>query len=79
MRTLDLSSLKERRLRGIFTALCNLLRRGNGVGDADLFLVEKSNDRMNVNDTKLRRGKFRLDIRKKNIYCKGDQTLKYVS
>ncbi|KAK4820681.1 hypothetical protein QYF61_003601 [Mycteria americana] len=37
LRTLGLSSLEERRLRGNLIALCSFLRRGSGEGGADLF------------------------------------------
>ena len=63
LRTLGLSSLEKRRPRGYLLALCSFLRRGRGEGGADLFSLG-SRDRTRGNGPKLRRGKFRLDIRK---------------
>lgn len=40
LRTLGLSSLEKRRLRGEFIALYNFSRKENGEGSADLFYLE---------------------------------------
>lgn len=45
IRTLDLSSLEERRLRDYLIALCSFLRRWRGEGDAENFSLVSS-DRM---------------------------------
>ena len=42
LRTLDLSSLERRRLRGELIALCSFLWRGSGEGGADLFSLGSS-------------------------------------
>lgn len=42
LRALGLSSLEEGRLRGDFTAPYSLLRRGSGMGGADLFSLVSS-------------------------------------
>ena len=55
LRTLGLSSLEERRLRGDLMALYSFLRRGHGEGGAELFSLG-SRDRMPGNGAKLHRG-----------------------
>ena len=52
LRTLGLSSLEKRRLRGDLMALCSFLRRGSGEGGAELFSLG-SRDRMHRNGSKL--------------------------
>lgn len=63
LRTLGLSTLEKRRLRGDLIALPKDPRRGNGEGGADLFLLG-SIDRTCGNGSELCQGRFRLDIRK---------------
>ncbi|KAK4823932.1 hypothetical protein QYF61_008318 [Mycteria americana] len=55
LRTLGLSSLERRRLKGNLMALYSFLRRGSGEGGADLFSLVSS-DRMHGDGSKLRQG-----------------------
>lgn len=63
LRTLILSSLEKRRLKGNFIALYCFLRRESGEEFADLFSLGSSN-RMCGKGSKLHQKLFRLDIRK---------------
>ena len=65
LRTLGLSSLERRRLRGHCGALCSFLGRGRGEGGAEPFSLA-SRDRTPGNGSKLRQGSvFRPDTRKR--------------
>jgi len=63
LRTLNLSALEKRKLRGDLIALHSFLRRGSGEGGADLFSLVSS-DRMWGNGSKLHQGRFKLHIKK---------------
>ena len=63
LRTLGLSGLERRRLRGDLVALCSSLRRGRGEGGAELSSLG-SRDGTPGNGSKLCQGRFRRDRRK---------------
>ena len=63
LRTLGLSGLERRGLRGDLIALCSFLRSGRGEGGAELFSLGPS-DRTHGNGSKLHQGRFRLEIGK---------------
>ena len=63
LRTLGLSSLQKRRLRGDLIALYSFLRRASGEGGAELFSLYPV-IHTHGNGSKLHQGRFRLDIRK---------------
>jgi len=62
-RTLGLSSLEQKRLRGDLIALYSFLRRGCGKRGVNLFSLV-SRDRVHGNGLELHQGRFRFDIEK---------------
>ena len=63
LRTLGLSSLEKRRLRGNLMVLYSFLKRASGDRGAELFSLVFS-DRAYGNDSQLHQGRFSLNIKK---------------
>lgn len=61
LRTLGLSSLDPRRLKGDLIAPCSFLRRGHGEGGAELYFL-LSSDRTRGSSSELCQGRFAPDI-----------------
>ena len=64
LRTLRLSRLERRRLRGNPITLCSFLKRGHGEVGAELFSLG-SRDRTSGNRSRLCQGRISLDMRKR--------------